>query len=190
MAYETIRYYFEKARTLYPNVAKGGLHVGYEGLAEEFNEYSCPSNSYGKETNFVLIVTDNVASLLHELGHAYAHIYYPSHLRDELLAWDTAKSLALEIGYEWTEADDAHMVHCLRSYGLTPEGLNLIHPFWQMKEGVVCLDDFDNGYAVAVKLPYTITNDGIEVNDFYSYEYDDIMALNNAGWWQAYPLPN
>lgn len=101
---------FDQVRELYPDIAPGGL---------VFNDRCCYCY-YDEMLKCVSMQTDKPLSvLLHELGHAYAHAYYPSHVSDEELAWDTAKSLALEIGYQWTEADAKYMVQCLASYGIT-----------------------------------------------------------------------
>lgn len=100
---------FGKVRQLYPEVATGGL---------VFNN-TMPSCYYDEDQQLVSMqYVKPLCVLLHELGHAYAHTYYPSLVGDEALAWDTAKSLALEVGYNWTEDDDQTMVRCLASYGI------------------------------------------------------------------------
>lgn len=106
---EVLRTWFERATNLYPQVASGGLVFNDTAPYAFYNDVGC----------YISLQTDKpVCTLLHELGHAYAHTYYPSEVANEELAWDTAKSLAIELGYRWTEEDEGTMKRCLSSYGI------------------------------------------------------------------------
>jgi hypothetical protein len=104
-----LQMWFERATKLYPQVASGGLVFDDAAPYSFYNDVGC----------YVSMETDKaVCILLHELGHAYSHAYLPSEVANEELAWDTAKSLAIEVGYKWTEEDDSTMKRCLASYGI------------------------------------------------------------------------
>jgi hypothetical protein len=102
---------FNKVKMLYPSVAPGGLRFLYKSYSYSYYD------DLEKSVNMQL--TKPVCICLHELGHAYNHVYSAENVADEILAWDTAKSLALEIGYEWTDLDEEWLVKSLASYGLS-----------------------------------------------------------------------
>ena len=69
----------------------------------------------GKEIE--LSIYCHPAILLHEVGH---HLNYLAggwdYCQDDILAWDTAKSLAIEVGYEWSLDDDQWLKEGLEGY--------------------------------------------------------------------------
>lgn len=179
---------FVQVTELYPNVAKGGLQIG--GIhGGELSVFNSPCNSFCQNTERIVMLDDCAATLLHELGHAYAYVYCPSEVANEILAWDTAKSLAIEVGYQWTVEDDERLIMALGSYGLTPDGIDIdpsLAFVWWIKGGIVRRNDTPNGYAKAQPIPYTLTDEGLIVNDFYGHP--DIYALDDAGWRRACPI--
>jgi hypothetical protein len=98
---------FNAVKELYPAIAIGGL---------KFSLNDCRYNSEHK--GVYIDPQASVCTLFHELGHAFADVYYQTHTSDEALAWDTAKSLAIEVGYQWTVEDDQRMAGSLASYGI------------------------------------------------------------------------
>lgn len=68
----------------------------------------------------VLVSKDTpVCVLFHEFGHGVNSAYGEAYEADEILAWDTGRAIAVEVGYVWTDEDDAAALKALASYGLS-----------------------------------------------------------------------